>query len=68
MTVSEMGRKGAKAKYAKMSAEERSQGARNAVNARWARTTAEERSAFGKKIRAGRKTAKKSTAKKQTKR
>lgn len=51
MTASEMGRKGAAAKYANMTAEERSAASRKAVKARWARTTPEERSEYARHIR-----------------
>lgn len=65
ITASEMGKRGAKAKYAGMSPEQRKEAASAAAHARWARTTPEERSEFGKRIRAGRKKKAKSKKKKK---
>ncbi len=45
------GLKGGPARAAKMTPEERSESARNAVNARWARMTAEERRDYARYIR-----------------
>jgi hypothetical protein len=49
LTASEMGRKGGKARAAKMTAKERSEHMRRASEAFWAKLTSEERSALARK-------------------